>query len=296
MTVIKYQKHYGPGFFLSLGIHGVLIALLTLSIQSGGVPSTASKASPTPQNHEIIQATVVDEKLVAAEVKRLEVKEKQHKEEIQKAALAKQEREKEQAKIAQLKKELAKAKVEEENHLAEIKIAKEKERKQLEALRLEKEKEQKRLAALDEKRQEEQERAETMRLQREQEEKKQKQLEAKKAEKALAREREAQATQRQGFLNSELARFQALLRDKVNGAWHRAPGLPEGLACMLEIRLLPDGTVAGVQVMTSSGNLAFDQAALAAVSKASPLPVPTDAELLDKFRHFTFEFRPPEVM
>lgn len=286
-----YQQHYGRGLILSLLIHGLLIALLILSVEPTG------NLNPLPQNKagEIVQASVVDETLVAAEVKRLEVQDLKHKEELQKAEQAKKEREKEQAKLVQLKKELVKAKQEEELHLAEIKLAKEKERKQLEDLRKEKDKEQKRLAALDERRQEEQDRATQLRAEREKEEKKQKTEAAKKQAAQKSAEKAQQAAERQSFLNSELARFQSMLRDKVNQAWIRAPGLPAGLMCMLEIRLLPDGSVAGVQIMTSSGNFAFDQAALAAVQKASPLPVPEDAELMDKFRHFTFEFRPPEA-
>lgn len=292
------KERYGQGFLFSFVVHGVLILLLIFSIQPG-----VNQHSVPAAKGEIVQATVVDDKLVEAEVKRLETQENQQKEEVQKAIHAKQEREKEQAKLNQLKKELAVAKREEEARLAEIKLAKEKERKQLETLRQEKEKEQKRLAALDERRQEEQDRAAQLRLEREKEEKKQQELEArrkseetKKMAAQKAADTERLAAQRRSFLNSELARYQGLFRDKVNQAWIRAPGLPPGLVCMLEIRLLPDGTVAGVQVVSTSGNLAFDQSAEAAVQKASPLPVPEEPELMEKFRHFTFEFKPPEAV
>lgn len=310
MIVNKLKMQYGIGFLLSVGIHAILIAMLFLSLHmdagsehpSMSIPNQTANANQIAPNQtakgEIVSATMVDEKLVAAEMKRLETQEKQQKEEIHKAELAKKEREKEQSKLSQLKKELAKAKADEEARLAEIKLAKEKEQKQLTELRQEKEKEKKRLAALDDKRQEEQNRAEEMRLEREKEEKKQAEMKEKSDEnkKAQSANRDAEKMRaRKGFLNSELARYQGLLRDKVNQAWVRAPGLPQGLICMLEIRLLPDGSVNEVRVVTSSGNFAFDQAALAAVQKASPLPVPEDTELMDKFKHFTFEFRPPEA-
>lgn len=297
VNAMKNQKQqYRRGFILSIIIHGVLIILLFFSLETG-----VKQISIPEAKGEIVQAAVVDDKLVEAEVKRLEMQEKQQKEEVQRAAEARVEREKEQKKLTQLKKEMAIAKKEEEARLAEIKLAKEKEKKQLETLRLEKEKEQKRLAALDEQRQEEQDRALQLRQEREREEKKQQELAAKnKAEEARkaaqkALDTERMAAQRQSLLNSQLARYQGLFRDKVNQSWVRAPALPEGLMCMLEIRLLPDGSVVSVQVAASSGNVAFDQSAEAAVQKASPLPVPSEPELMEKFRHFTFEFRPPEA-
>lgn len=312
--MINYDKqYYKRSFILSCVIHGVLIGLLLINFKAGS-PSLPSQkmtekmalSSVSSPKEEIVQATVIDEKAVIAEIKRQESQEKQQKEEIKQAAIAKKEREKEQVKITQLKKELARAKQEEETRLAEIKLAREKELKQLEALKKEKEKEQKRLEALDERRQEEQDRANHVRQQREAEEKKLKAAEAKqKADDAKKRsveraqeqaeEGERLNAEHKNWVNSELARFQGLFRDKVNQSWIRAPGLPEGLVCVLEIRLLPDGTVSGVKVSNSSGNYAFDQAAEAAVQKASPLPVPKEAELMEKFRHFTFEFRPPEA-
>lgn len=58
--------------------------------------------------------------------------------------------------------------------------------------------------------------------------------------------------------------------------WLRPPRLPRGLAAQLRVKLLPDGNVVSVDVISSSGNLKFDNSLLNAVLKASPLPLPTD--------------------
>lgn len=64
------------------------------------------------------------------------------------------------------------------------------------------------------------------------------------------------------------------------------------MSCLLRIRLLPGGSVVGVAVIEGSGSLAFDDSAVRAVHKASPLPVPQEPELWNQFRDFTVRFKP----
>jgi colicin import membrane protein len=55
----------------------------------------------------------------------------------------------------------------------------------------------------------------------------------------------------------------------------------------------PFGEVHEVRIRRSSGNPLFDRSAEAAVKKASPLPVPTDVTIYNRFfREFQFEFDP----
>jgi colicin import membrane protein len=61
---------------------------------------------------------------------------------------------------------------------------------------------------------------------------------------------------------------------------------------VIEIQLLPDGSVLSSKVVRSSGSFAFDRASEAAVSRASPLPIPEDKDLVSDFRHFNFTFDP----
>jgi len=60
----------------------------------------------------------------------------------------------------------------------------------------------------------------------------------------------------------------------------------------VEVRLLPGGDVVpgSVQVVQSSGNDAFDRSVVAAVYKATPLPVPS-GRLFEQFREPNFKFK-----
>ena len=71
-------------------------------------------------------------------------------------------------------------------------------------------------------------------------------------------------------------------------------GLPPGLECELTVRTVPGGEVINVAISRSSGNEIFDRRAIAAVEKASPLPLPGDAATFDrlKLRQFAFNFKP----
>ena len=52
--------------------------------------------------------------------------------------------------------------------------------------------------------------------------------------------------------------------------------------------------VLNVSVLKSSGNEALDRSAIAAVNKASPLPVPKDSAAFSAFRNFTLTVKPEE--
>jgi colicin import membrane protein len=124
-------------------------------------------------------------------------------------------------------------------------------------------------------------------------------LEAKrKAEEAARREAEAalqaqlaeEAEQRRAL--SELEKFVPYIQQKVQRNWIRPPGSPEGLVCVVNVRLIPGGEVVGARVVQSSGDPVFDRSVESAVLKASPLPMPEDATLFKHFREINFKFNP----
>jgi colicin import membrane protein len=55
---------------------------------------------------------------------------------------------------------------------------------------------------------------------------------------------------------------------------------------------MPSGEVQNIKVVESSGNAIFDNSAITAVKKASPLPLPADPKAAAKFRNFNFRFSP----
>ena len=97
---------------------------------------------------------------------------------------------------------------------------------------------------------------------------------------------------REQFLREAIARHAALIKQRVERYWSLPMNSSSGLSCTLRITMMPSGAVTGVQIAQSSGDTAFDNSAVAAVQKASPLPVPGDPEVLAKFRNFNFRFRP----
>jgi colicin import membrane protein len=88
--------------------------------------------------------------------------------------------------------------------------------------------------------------------------------------------------------------YVSAIQAHVHRVWVRPPDTgDESLACLVSVRLIEGGeVVAGsVRVKESSGNAAFDRSAVAAIYKASPLPVPTGPDFAS-FRNFNFLFTP----
>ena len=83
------------------------------------------------------------------------------------------------------------------------------------------------------------------------------------------------------------------IRERIRRNWIRQPGMGRDLSCLVEVRLIPGGEVvpAGVRVIRSSGNPAFDRSVVTAVYKASPLPVPS-GQLFGQFRNLRLDFKP----
>jgi len=91
----------------------------------------------------------------------------------------------------------------------------------------------------------------------------------------------------------ELSLYTNAIRERIRRSWVRQPGMGRDLSCLVEVRLIPGGEVipAGVRVIRSSGNPAFDRSVVAAVYKASPLPVPS-GQLFGQFRNLRLDFKP----
>ena len=110
---------------------------------------------------------------------------------------------------------------------------------------------------------------------------------------ALAAEEAEQAAALQASQDAtELQHYIARIGAAVTNAFSRPPGLPPGLKCTLLVRVIPGGEVVEARVVQSSGNAVFDRQAETAVRKASPLPVPDEARLMQQMREFNFVFDP----
>lgn len=79
--------------------------------------------------------------------------------------------------------------------------------------------------------------------------------------------------------------------------WSRPPSARNGMRATLLVDLVPTGDVAQVVVSESSGNLAFDRSAEAAVRKAGKFDVPEDSRIFEKnFRRFPVIFKPEDLL
>ena len=81
----------------------------------------------------------------------------------------------------------------------------------------------------------------------------------------------------------------AQIKDKIERNWQRPPGSAAGLKCVLRVSQIPGGDVVGAEILTGSGDVAFDRSVVNAVLSSSPLPVPKDPSLFDRHIEITFD-------
>jgi colicin import membrane protein len=324
---LKVLRKYFIPICLAVLVHVVLFSLFFLNFRSD--PENALEASPEP---EIIQATSLDENKVIREIEKLQQAEldkrsaeQQRQTELEDKRAAEQEKleqlkfqHQEQKTLEQQRQEQAKKaesehltamaakQKQEQEKLASLKQQQAEEQKRLDEIAQKKKdleekhkKEEKRLAQLEKQRKEQLKKAEQERIDRE----KAAQLAAKqKAEEATRLKAEAATRQkmdaeqaaaesvRQGKIINNATR---MIMRNVERSWRRPPGTQDGLSATIRVRVLPGGSVKDATVVVSSGNPAFDRSAELAVRKASPLPVPSDPEIFNKFLPtFTFNFSP----
>ncbi|HLB41410.1 MAG TPA: cell envelope integrity protein TolA [Gammaproteobacteria bacterium] len=101
-----------------------------------------------------------------------------------------------------------------------------------------------------------------------------------------------QTRQSQGEIN----KYKALILQTISEHWLVPIQSNKKLYCELMIRVAPSGMVLDVQVTKSSGDLALDHSARAAVLKSSPLPVPRDSKTFEAFRQFVLKVKPKNVV
>lgn len=70
--------------------------------------------------------------------------------------------------------------------------------------------------------------------------------------------------------------------------------VPEKAQAEFNVTLLPGGSVLNARLIKPSGDPAYDAAVERAIFKASPLPLPDDAALFNRFRQLHLKFNPVE--
>jgi colicin import membrane protein len=109
-------------------------------------------------------------------------------------------------------------------------------------------------------------------------------------------EHEAELRQSSAVSQSEVNQFMRAIAAKVTKNWRQPIDTKiKGLACVVLIKTVSNGTIIDVQVIQSSGNVAFDRSTEIAVKKSSPLPIPQSEMARAQFKLFEFSFHPPEA-
>lgn len=311
--ILALFKDHPSAFAYSVLVHAVLVALLSFSLDWTLKPV----GGPQP---EVIQAVALDEQRVQQEVEKLKAAENKKQSEAERklreleeqARKAEEQRKAEQQQLADLKKQKeqeAKKQEAEKQRLEKLKA-------EQAALAKKQEAEKKRLAEQEQKRKAEEaarKKAEEERKQAEAEAKKKAEEEKRKAEEAKRKaEEEAKRKAAEAAMQKKLAEEQAALaaeqerrnqtvvdqyvlaiKDRVQRNWIQPPGSRAGLSCVVKVRLIPGGGVASVQIVQSSGDVAFDDSVEKAVYRADPLPLPPPEQgLFERFRELTFRFAP----
>lgn len=286
---------YKRALYWALGLHLGIFIMMMLEID---FPWQNQKPSITYaiQNVEVIQAHVVPQASLDAQVQRKKEVEQQ----MQAARLAEIEKQKQAeaarlAAIEQQKKaqESARLELKKQEEAKAAQLAAAEQQKQMEAAKKAEAVKQAELAKQQEATKQaelakQQEIAKQAELAKQQEAAKQQQL---LAEQAAATQQQAQAQQ---AILSEVERYTLLVKQKVMQNWLIQHGFT-GLSTELHVRVAPSGTVLDVQIIKNSGNEAMDRSAISAVHRASPLPVPTDPAVFESFREIRLILRPEDA-
>ncbi len=107
---------------------------------------------------------------------------------------------------------------------------------------------------------------------------------------ALARLRARQSAAAALRRESALGAWVAAIRNRVENAWIHPPGVNSSLSCSLSVTLAAGGDVLNAHVGHCNGGAPVRQSILAAVFRASPLPMPADPAVFRS--HITFVFHP----
>lgn len=312
-----HRIRQSPALLFSLALHAVLFCFLFVNMSKPSQPLIVNKGE------KIVHATAIESTQIEAIDKQL----KENKIQQQQAEIAQQKKIENQAKQAEAKRESEQKAAEmlKQQHELEVKKAEQQkidDAKAVEELKTQQAVEKKKLAKLEEDKKIAAEKLKLKKIKDAEEAaklaekkaadaeklKKQKDAEALKLkqkqqydaaaalQKTIAAKQAAIAQQRSEAINGVVDQYKGLILEAISKNWLVPPGTDPSLACQLVITLGSAGKVTNVQVVKSSGNALLDQSAVAAVYKASPLPVPGDSDAAAIFKQFSLTLKPEQFV
>ncbi len=271
-------------------LHVALLALLVVSFRWTKTGFFAPRS-----DQPIVQATAVTDAGTQKEVERLKQEQQKRDREAERKRIEEERRRKDEevrkAEAEKMRKAEAEKKRLDEVKRLEDRRAEEKKRKEETKVAEDKQRKEETRKAEAEKKRKDQERLAKARK-KEDDERRRQDSEKALQEQLVREEQERVQAQAASASSSEIARFEALIRQKVERNWTRPAQYEKGLECTIRVRTVSSGEVVSAVVVRSSGNPLFDRSAEIAVQKATPLPVPEDADLFSHFREFNFKFSP----
>jgi colicin import membrane protein len=285
------KKNFGltrKSLIYAIGIHIVIAVLLLVSFNFNTGQTKFSAAGPKTQP---IQATAVAEVDLKKQLQMIEDRENKKKLERQEAEKKVQElklkQQQEQEKLARIKREqeLLKKKQADEKKAELARKKKAEEKKQAELAKKKKEDEMKKAELARKKKAEEKKKAELARKKKEEEERKQAELAAR-----------VEAERQQRMVSSALNQYIPIITQKVSRNWNKPASVQRGITAKVAVRLTPSGEVVSAELIRSSGNSVFDRSVVNAVYKASPLPIPQERGVNERFRELDLNFNPEDLI
>ncbi|PRD17794.1 UNVERIFIED_CONTAM: tolA [Trichonephila clavipes] len=308
------ESYFWPTIW-AVGLHALMFAMLFVSFAfSPELPPARPVVQATLyQLKSQSQATTQTNQKIAGEAKKtaarqFEVEQLEAKKEEQQKQQAAEQKKAEAAKQAEVAKKQAEAQKAEEAKKAEQK-------KQAEIAKKKAEDEKKKAAEEAKKKAYEAQKKKAEDAKKKAEEAKKK-AEADKKRKAAeaarksAEEKKAQAlaellsdtTERQQAMADEVGdqvagNYDDLIRQLVSQNWSRPPSARNGMSVVVQINMLPDGTITNAAVARSSGDGAFDNSAVTAVRNVGRIPEMSGMSPSDfnAYRSFKMTFTPEDL-
>ncbi len=110
----------------------------------------------------------------------------------------------------------------------------------------------------------------------------------------LAREQqliEDQGEEQSGTLQSALGDHRRLIHQKISSHWIKPENLSTRDFVKIFINIAPGGIILEQRIVASSGNKILERSAQAAITNASPLPLPEKTKVFDEMRTLIIVFR-----
>lgn len=275
----EFAAENRTGLTVSVIGHALLLAAFSSSL-------ILIPRQPIPQL--AIEAVVVDPSKLRQAPKvepaqQRQVEQRQREEQARQERLEKERRETELKRQKEADAAAVKRRQDQQRKEAEAKAQAQRQREQAEAERKERERQAAEERARAEKERKEAEARAREEAQRKEQARRQAELMA-----AMEAEEALVAAQSSG----ELARYLALIQQKVERNWVPPASVGEGLECEVAVQQLPNGDVVDARTISCNGDAAVQRSVENAVRRSSPLPLPENRALFE--RNLRFIFKPEQ--